>query len=125
MVAIDTNIAIAYLKQELVIPAGVNVEDFLLPVTVVGELLFGAANSGRAIDNLREYRSFIHDLRVLLLDAAAAEHYAEIRLALKQKGRPIPENDMWIAAICRAHDVPLLTFDKHFAEIPGLLLVTR
>ena len=61
---------------------------------------------------------------MLPLDAFAAEHYAEIRLALKQKGRPIPENDMWIAAICRAHEVPLLTFDKHFAEIPDLRLVT-
>lgn len=30
---------------------------------------------------------------------------------------------MWIAAICRAHDVPLLTFDRHFAEVPGLALV--
>ena len=53
----------------------------------------------------------------------AAEHYAEIRMALKQKGRPIPENDRWISAICRAHDVPLLTSDWHFAEIPGLRLV--
>ena len=52
-----------------------------------------------------------------------AEHYAEIRLALKQKGRPIPENDMWISAVCRTHDVPLLTFDRHFAEIPFLRLV--
>ena len=124
MVAIDTNIAIAYLKHELILPNGVDVEDFLLPVTVVGELLFGAANSGRPAENLRAYRSFIRDLRALSLDALAAEHYAEIRLALKQKGRPIPENDMWIAAICRAHDVPLLTFDKHFGEITGLALLT-
>jgi tRNA(fMet)-specific endonuclease VapC len=122
MVAIDTNIAIAYLKNELVLPSSIRVEDFILPVTVAGEMLFGAKNSGRPEANLLAYRSFIHDLQVLLLDGLAAEYYAEIRLSLKQKGRPIPENDMWIAAICRAHEVPLLTYDRHFAEVPGLQL---
>ena len=122
MVAIDTNVAIAYLKEELRLPAGVSDEDFLLPATVAGEMLFGAQNSGRPVANLLAYRSFIYDVCLLPLNLLAAEYYAEIRLALKQKGRPIPENDMWIAAICRAHDAPLLTFDRHFAEVPGLAL---
>ena len=123
MVGVDANIVIAWLKNELVLSRGVAVDDFALPAPVVGELLFGARNSGRPLANLAVYRGFFSNLPVLLLDALAAEHYAEIRLALKQKGRPIPENDMWIAAICRAHDVPLLTFDRHFAEVPGLALV--
>ncbi|WP_310393343.1 PIN domain-containing protein [Hymenobacter sp.] len=67
--------------------------------------------------------ALIYDLNFLLLDESAAEHYAEIHFSLKQKGRPIPENDMWIAAICRAHNVPLLTFDHHFAEVSSLALV--
>ena len=123
MVGVDANIVIAWLKNELVLSRGVAVDDFALPAPVVGELLFGARNSGRPLANLAVYRGFFSNLPVLLLDALAAEHYAEIRLALKQKGRPIPENDMWIAATCRAHDVPLLTFDRHFAEVPGLALV--
>lgn len=105
------------------LPAAIQTTDFALPVTVAGELLFGAQNSGRPAENLQNYRSFILDTQVLLLDALATEHYAEIRLALKQQGRPIPENDMWIAAICRANDVPLLTFDKHFGYVPGLQLL--
>lgn len=126
MVAIDTNIAIALLrgKTQFLADANILIENCVLPTIVAGELLFGARNSGRPVDNLIAYRSFILDLQPLPLDALAAEHYAEIRLALKQKGRPIPENDMWIAAICRAHDVPLLTFDQHFIEIPDLPLVT-
>lgn len=91
-----------------------------LPAPVVSELLFGARNSGKAEYNLARYRSFFHDFPLLALNHFAAEHYAEIRLTLKQKGRPIPDNDMWIAAICRAHDATLLTFDRHFAEVPGL-----
>ena len=124
MVAIDTNVAIAMLrgKTQFLVAAGLQLTDCALPVTVAGELLFGARNSGRARENLHSYRQFIHDLPVLLLDGLAAEYYAEIRLALKQKGRPIPENDMWIAAICRAHEAPLLTYDRHFAEVPDLQL---
>ena len=123
MVAVDTNVAIAHLRESIRLPAGVKADDCTLPIPVVGELLFGALNSGRPTANLLAYRKFIYNLEILVLDALAAEHYAEIRLALKQKGRPIPENDMWIAAICRAHDAPLLTFDRHFAEVPGLALV--
>ena len=125
MVALDTNVAIALLRgqTQLLQTANIDLAACLLPVVVAGELLFGARNSGRAVENLAAYRSFVYDLQPLLLDGLAAEHYAEIRLALKQKGRPIPDNDMWIAAICRANEVPLLTYDRHFTEVPGLALI--
>ncbi|WP_162550200.1 PIN domain-containing protein [Hymenobacter nivis] len=51
-----------------------------------------------------------------------ADTYAEIRLQLKQAGRPIPENDIWIAALCVAYDVPLLSRDQHFEYVSGLRL---
>ena len=124
MVALDTNIAIEILRGKLQLSQERQQAPYALPTVVAGELLFGAQNSGRPAKNLELYRTFIHNLPALLLDAMAAEHYAKIRLTLKQKGRPIPDNDMWIAAICRAHDVPLLTFDRHFAEVSGLQVLT-
>ena len=124
MVALDTNVAIEILRGKLQLPRERQQAPYALPTVAAGELLFGAWNSGLPTKNLVLYRTFIHNLPALLLDALAAEHYAEIRLALKLKGRPIPDNDMWIAAICRAHDVPLLTFDRHFAEVPGLRVLT-
>ncbi len=125
MVALDTNIAIAILRgqAQLLTDHNLQLSNCALPITVAGELLFGARNSGRVEKNLLWYRDFIQTLPSLILDGIAAEHYAEIRLALKQKGSPIPENDMWIAAICRANDVPLLTLDKHFGYVPGLALM--
>ena len=125
MVALDTNVAIAILRgqTQLLADANIQLANCALPITVAGELLFGARNSGRVEKNLLWYRDFIQTLPSLVLDGIAAEHYAEIRLALKQQGRPIPENDMWIAAICRVNDVPLLTFDKHFGYVPGLQLL--
>lgn len=74
MVGVDTNIVIAWLKNELVLSRGVAVDDFALPAPVVGELLFGARNSGRPLANLAVYRGFFSNLPVLLLDALAAEH---------------------------------------------------
>jgi tRNA(fMet)-specific endonuclease VapC len=59
------------------------------------------------------------------VNVKTAEIYARIRLQLKRKGKPIPENDIWIAAICVEHDVPLATSDGHFLEIDALKVVAR
>jgi len=45
-----------------------------------------------------------------------------VKNALLAKGRPIPENDVWIAALARQHDLVLVTRDEHFAEVDGLTL---
>jgi tRNA(fMet)-specific endonuclease VapC len=56
---------------------------------------------------------------------STAEVYARIRIALKQKGKPIPENDLWIAALCIERGSPLATSDEHFAAIDELTIVKR
>ena len=126
MVAIDTNVFIAQQnnrltadQQELITV----VEEICLPSIVVGELLFGAYNSGRVAANLHRYRQSIDQFPILALDMAAAEEYGLIRMQLKAAGQPIPENDLWIAAICRANDLPLFSLDAHFQRVPGLRLL--
>jgi len=57
---------------------------------------------------------------VLGVDETTAERYAEIREELRRKGRPIPANDLWIAALARQHALPLLSRDQHFDSVPGL-----
>ena len=44
----------------------------------------------------------------------------KVKDELRQKGRPIPENDIWIAAIAREHKLVLATRDKHFDQVEGL-----
>ena len=60
----------------------------------------------------------------LLTDAPqvrqAARHYAELFALLRERGTPIPSNDHWIAALARQHRMPLLSFDVHFATVPGI-----
>ena len=66
----------------------------VLPIVVVGELLFGAENSTRPLQNLPRYLEFIEACAVIPLDIKTAAVYAQTRLALKRKGRPIPMNDV-------------------------------
>ena len=61
----------------------------------------------------------------MLPDERTAHQYAQVYLALRSRGRPVPTNDLWIAALARQHRMPLLTFDAHFAAVPGLELVLR
>jgi len=58
--------------------------------------------------------------RVLIVDDITAGRYAEVRNQLKQSGRPIPSNDLWIAALARQHGLPLLSRDGHFDFVCGL-----
>ncbi len=124
LVAIDTNVAIAVLNGDRKILSSLKKFDSItLPFTVCGELLFGAYNSSRTKSNLFLFRKFIQDCLILDSGLQVAENYAVIRKELKDKGKPIPENDIWIAATCMFHDVPIATFDKHFHFIKGIKFV--
>ena len=91
-----------------------------LPVVVLGEYRFGLI--GSRIRHQAEAR--LDDLEsvcsVLGVDSGTARLYAEIRHELKTKGHPIPENDIWIAAIARQHRLPVVTRDEHFDHVRGL-----
>jgi len=123
--ALDTNVAIAWLRGGSEIAARLHsFTTFYLPSIVLGELLFGAINSDRAVDNIAPVERLAERCTVLPAGAQAARLYAELRLAQKQRGRPIPENDLWIAALCVEHDLPLATWDQHFQGINRLRLIS-
>lgn len=60
---------------------------------------------------------------MLIADQQTADHYASIKTALLNKGKPIPENDIWIAAVAKQFGLELYTQDQHFKEIDGLNLL--
>ncbi|MEP7306349.1 MAG: type II toxin-antitoxin system VapC family toxin [Acidobacteriota bacterium] len=119
-VALDTSVAIAVLAGQASTFLSELVEAYLRPVPVVGELRFGALNSRRSADNLIEVERLVARCRVLNITAATAEVYARLRLDLRRKGKPIPENDLWIAAVCVEFGVPLAAVDSHFDGVDGL-----
>ena len=119
-VALDTSVAIAVLAGQAGSLLSQSVQEFLLPVPVIGELRYGALNSRRSTENLAEVERLVARCRVLDITAATADVYARLRLGLKEKGKPIPENDLWIAAVCVENQVPLVTLDAHFDAVEEL-----
>lgn len=123
-ISLDTNIVIRLFKNDPKITNTLaTVSTFCLPIPVIAELLFTARNSSRLKENLKVYNEFIDACNVLNITRETANHYSIIRLELKQKGRPIPENDLWIASICREQNLPLITGDAHFDDINDLKVI--
>ena len=93
-----------------------------LPLIVLAELLAGFASGARAQANRDDLALFMASARVHLMrpDRKTAHHYADLFAALRRQGMPIPTNDLWIAALAHQHRMPLLTYDVHFANVPGI-----
>ena len=120
---LDTNAAIAFLNgAPTVVDRFQAADEILLSSTVVGELCFGAQKSAQAAANLARIDMLIDRVVVLDVNTETARHYGQIKNALRIKGRPIPENDIWIAASALQYDLILVTGDGHFGEVDGLKL---
>ena len=87
---------------------------------VLGELYFGAFKSVRAGDNLRRIEELAASTVVLGCDRSTARDYGSLKNRLREKGRPLPDNDVWIAATARQYALVLVTRDDHFAEVEDL-----
>ena len=123
-IALDTNVVIDILNNKpKTIALLSHYQTLYLPITVCGELLFGAKNSAKSHENELKCRNFINGCHVLNINELIAEEYAKIRKELKNKGRPIPENDIWIAATCVVNNIPLATQDSDFKHINDLILI--
>ena len=90
----------------------------------MGELLAGFASGSYAAKNRRELAEFLSNPRVrqLAVDNETAEHYAVLFAGLRRKSRPVPTNDLWIAASAMQHGYAVFSFDKHFTEMDNLIV---
>jgi predicted nucleic acid-binding protein len=89
---------------------------------VLGELLGGFAAGTREAWNREQLQQFLSSKRVsvLTVDPVTADHYAVVYRDLRQQGRMIPTNDLWIAATARQHGLVLVSYDQHFDYVSGL-----
>jgi tRNA(fMet)-specific endonuclease VapC len=96
----------------------------LIPLPVLGELWGGFAVGSRNQENREELDTFLQSRRVKVVPIISdtAERYAFIYTYLRKAGRPIPTNDLWIAASAMEHSAILLTADQHFQHVPQILL---
>lgn len=118
---LDTNAAVAVLngKLDLASHIGSGVELYLNAI-VVGELCFGAEKSERVEANLAAIGQLLERCPVISCGEVTGRHYARLRNRLRVQGRPIPENDLWIAATAIEYGLTLVTRDEHFQHIDGL-----
>ncbi|NWG14921.1 MAG: type II toxin-antitoxin system VapC family toxin [Acidobacteria bacterium] len=124
-VLLDTNIVIALFAGEAAVEKRLSQTDAVfLPSIVLGELYFGARKSGKAEVNLTRIEDFAVSNSVLTCDSETAKAYGLIKGILQAKGRPVPENDIWIAAIAQQHHLTLVTRDTHFDQIDDLNIET-
>lgn len=122
-IALDTSVAVRFLNGDAtVIEKVLALPEIVLPLVVAGELLFGAENSSRPLQNLPRYLEFISTCMVVPLGRETTSVYAQTRLFLTRKGRPIPMNDIWIAAQCLEQGWTLVTDDTDFDYVDSLLL---
>ncbi len=118
---LDTNALSAVADDD---PAAVrlfsNAATIELPAIVLGEYRFGIAQSRRR----KEYEKWLQELvaatRLLPVDQETTSHYAQVRAELKKAGKPIPSNDLWIAALCRQYRLPLMSQDTSLRCRPAL-----
>jgi tRNA(fMet)-specific endonuclease VapC len=96
-----------------------------VPIIVLGEIQFGALNGEKVSYNLSLLRKFLATPRVeiLSIDQTTTRLFGEIATELRRIGKPIQQNDIWIAAICKQHEFTLATNDKGFNAILGLEVI--
>jgi|SRR6516162_9922418 tRNA(fMet)-specific endonuclease VapC len=116
-IILDTNVVVAHLRgsvdlQTLASPD----EPLFLALIALGELYRGVLKSARPESNRAKVDEFLEIAAVLYPDVATAEIYAQIAQALDTKGTPIPEKDLWIAAVALECDMPLATRDDHLTS---------
>ena len=95
----------------------------VLPVVAIGEFRYGISRSRQRSEAGEWLDRVIRTIRVVGITIDTAETYASIRSMLHQKGRPIPTNDAWIAALALQHRLPVLSKDAHFDAVDGLTRV--
>jgi tRNA(fMet)-specific endonuclease VapC len=118
---LDTNIIIALFASESSIVRNLaQADEVFIPSIALGELNYGARKSGRSQENLERIEELISNSTIVGCDADTARQYGDVKNRLRIKGRPLPENDVWISALALQHSLTLVTRDAHFQEVENL-----
>ncbi len=123
-IMLDTSAYVAFKRNRSnVVEMITQAWEVLFSPIVLGELMFGFRNGSRFKENMEDLNRFLFHEAVSFVEIGAitADRYSRIAAQLRQKGAPIPSNDIWIAAQTMEHGAELLTFDQHFYKIDGLV----
>ena len=122
LIVIDTSVIVDAFHFDAAIVRQLTSVHMFVPMTVLGELFYGAYGASKQGAQLRKIEDLIATSTVIAPTQATAQQYGRIRHSLRLRGLPIPDNDIWIAAIALEHDLPLAARDGHFDRIDGLVV---
>ena len=126
-VVLDTNAYIYFIKgDQAILDHILNADLVLIPSVVIGELSYGINKSKKKEDNFKALFAFLDEPQIFVvdIDVTIAHSYANIKYNLQKIGRPIPSNDIWIAACALSKNQPIITRDKHFDFIEGIKIIS-
>ncbi len=121
---LDTSAYVGFKRNiEEVVNIITGAKSVLFSPVVLGELMFGFRNGNRFKKNMAELNEFLdHEaVETIYIGKTTSDRYSRIALHLKRQGTPIPSNDIWIAAQTMEHGAELITMDRHFKNITGLV----
>jgi tRNA(fMet)-specific endonuclease VapC len=122
-VLLDTNAYSAFVRGRPEVVRSVSqADEVMLSMVVLGELLFGFHNGSQYEQNRRLLEEFLRDpqVQIVTLTFTTAELFGKIFAGLRKRGKPIPTNDIWIAAQAIENDSSLLSSDSHFEYVEKL-----
>jgi tRNA(fMet)-specific endonuclease VapC len=120
-VILDTNGLSALAEGESALePILRKAAELAIPVIVLGEYRYGISQSRNRTRYEHWLAQYLPSFRILDVDERTTISYSGVRSELKKAATPIPSNDVWIAALCRQHSLPLLSRDRHFDAVSGI-----
>jgi tRNA(fMet)-specific endonuclease VapC len=123
-ILLDTSAYVGFKRNTAeVVGIIVNAESILFSPVVLGELMFGFRSGTRFKENMEDLDKFLqHEVVELVqIGKITSDRYSRIAIQLKRQGTPIPTNDIWIAAQTMEHGAELISSDKHFEKVNGLV----
>jgi tRNA(fMet)-specific endonuclease VapC len=118
----DTNFLVDFIRgTPKAIEKMAKIQVLHIPSIVLGELYFGAERSNNPEKNRRKINQLSVLSNILDCDGSTAENYGMIKSKLFKNGKPLPENDIWIAAIALQYGLEIITRDRHFDEIEDVV----
>ena len=118
---LDTNVIIALFAGEDDIQQRLQqVDQVFVSSVVLGELYYGAERSTRIGTNIQRIDGFASANTIIGCHQETARQYGRIKRGPRVKGRPIPENDIWIAAHAAQYHLTLAARDEHFKQVDAI-----
>ncbi len=123
-IILDTNAYVAFKRgHDLVVDRVRNAHRVVFSTVVVGELMFGFRYGSRTAKNMEELAKFLDNpyVEIVPVTITTADRFGRVATELRRNGSPIPTNDIWIAAHAFETGAELLSFDRHFERVDGLV----